>query len=102
MKNCYVLRFLRSGVLGLSVAVLLALGASASAQNSNNTNAARDDRQERRVDRATEDDDTDWGWLGLLGLAGLLGLMPRKRVVTPVVRETYDDRDRTPNTPPRP
>jgi MYXO-CTERM domain-containing protein len=97
-----VYKFLRVGLLGLT---LLATSGTAAAQNNdnNNGNANRaaetraDDRREVRTADRREDDDQDWGWLGLLGLAGLLGLMPRKKKEVHV-RETHDVRDRDAGT----
>ena len=101
MKNCDTLKFIRAGVLGLSLA-FLAMAAPVYAQNNNGNNnaviregapdAGRDNRNDNRPVRVDRDEDRDWGWLGLLGLAGLLGLMPRKRVPV-VVNETRTVRD---------
>ena len=81
MNEGRLAKFLRAGLLSLT---LLALAAPLAAQTNDNTNGnanrpaeTRDDRREVRT--ADRDDDTDWGWLGLLGLAGLLGLMPKKK-----------------------
>ena len=86
-------KFLRAGLLSLT---LFAVALPAAAQNNDNANANRAadrDDNRRAVTRDDRDDDTDWGWLGLLGLAGLLGLMPRKKQEVHV-RETHDVRDR--------
>ena len=80
-------KFLRVGLLSLT---LLAVAVPMAAQTNNNANRTADTREDRRTDR---DDETNWGWLGLLGLAGLLGLMPKKRNEVHV-RETHDVRDR--------
>jgi MYXO-CTERM domain-containing protein len=84
-------KFLRVGLLSLT---LLTVAVPVAAQNNDNANRAADTRDDRReVRTANRDDDTDWGWLGLLGLAGLLGLMPKKKREVHV-RETHDVRDR--------
>ena len=92
MNEGRTLKFLRAGLLSLT---LLGVAAPLAAQTNDNTNRAtsdaRDDRREVRT--ANRDDDKDWGWLGLLGLAGLLGLMPKKKREVHV-RETNDVRDR--------
>jgi hypothetical protein len=88
-------KFLRVGLLSLTLFVVAAATPLAAQTNDNaNTNRAADTRDDRRVAaRDNRDDDKDWGWLGLLGLAGLLGLMPRKKQEVHV-RETRDVRDR--------
>jgi hypothetical protein len=92
MNEGRMLKFLRVGLLSLT---LLGMAAPLAAQNANdNTNRTAETRDDRReVRTADRDDDTDWGWLGLLGLAGLLGLMPKKKHEVHV-RETNDVRDR--------
>jgi hypothetical protein len=87
-----MLKFLRAGLLSLT---LLGMAAPLAAQTNDNTNRAADTRDDRREVRTVnrDDDDKDWGWLGLLGLAGLLGLMPKKKREVHV-RETNDVRDR--------
>jgi hypothetical protein len=102
MKNSDLLKSIRAGLLGLSMAVLMsAIPVAAQNNNANNgsggnTTTTRTQTSENRTAdrREDRDDDRDWGWLGLLGLAGLLGLMPRKRV--PVVHETREVREGTP------
>lgn len=95
MNEGRLAKFLRVGLLSLTlfaVAVPVAAQTNDNNANTNRTADTRDDRREVRVaDR--DDDDTDWGWLGLLGLAGLLGLMPKKKREVHV-RETHDVRDR--------
>lgn len=96
MNEGRMLKFLRVGLLSLT---LLGMATPLAAQNANdNTNRTADTRDDRReVRRANnDDDDRDWGWLGLLGLAGLLGLMPKKKREVHV-RETNDVRDRNAN-----
>ena len=91
MNEGRLAKFLRVGLLSLT---LLAVAVPAAAQSNDNTNRAADTKDDRREVRvANRDDDKDWGWLGLLGLAGLLGLMPKKKREVHV-RETHDVRDR--------
>jgi MYXO-CTERM domain-containing protein len=82
MNEGRLAKFLRVGLLSLTLLAAAAMPMAAQTNdnaNGNTTRAAdtRDDRREVRT--ADRDDDKDWGWLGLLGLAGLLGLMPRKK-----------------------
>ena len=90
-------KFLRVGLLSLTLFAVAALPVAAQTNdnaNANTTRAADTRDDDRRVAvRDNRDDDKDWGWLGLLGLAGLLGLMPRKKHEVHV-RETRDVRDR--------
>ncbi|HEY0099897.1 MAG TPA: WGxxGxxG family protein [Pyrinomonadaceae bacterium] len=94
MNEGRLAKFLRVGLLSLT---LLTVAVPVAAQTSDNANGntsrpaeTRDDRREVRT--ADREDDKDWGWLGLLGLAGLLGLMPKKKREVHV-RETHDVRD---------
>ena len=88
-------KFLRVGLLSLTLFAVAALPAAAQTNDNANANRPADTRDDDRrvVTRDNRDDDKDWGWLGLLGLAGLLGLMPRKKHEVHV-RETHDVRDR--------
>ncbi|HJR09025.1 MAG TPA: WGxxGxxG family protein [Pyrinomonadaceae bacterium] len=88
-------KFLRVGLLSLTLFAVAAMPLAAQTNDNANTNRAADTRDDDRrvVTRDNRDDDKDWGWLGLLGLAGLLGLMPRKKQEVHV-RETRDVRDR--------
>ena len=84
-------KFLRVGLLSLT---LFAVALPVAAQTNDNTNRTGDNRNDRpQVRTVDRDDDTNWGWLGLLGLAGLLGLMPKKKHEVHV-RETHDAGDR--------
>ena len=87
-------KFLRAGLLGLTLFTVALPVAAQTNDNANTTRAADNRDNDRRVAvRDDRDNDTSWGWLGLLGLAGLLGLMPRKKQEVHV-RETRDVRDR--------
>jgi hypothetical protein len=93
MNEGRLAKFLRVGLLSLT---LLAVAVPVAAQTNDNTNRSttgdvRDDRREVRT--ADRDDDKDWGWLGLLGLAGLLGLMPKKKREVHVRENDVRDRE---------
>ena len=91
MNERRLAKFLRVGLLSLT---LLAVAVPMAAQTNDNANRTADTGDDRReVRTANRDEDTDWGWLGLLGLAGLLGLMPKKKHEVHV-RDTHDVRDR--------
>jgi MYXO-CTERM domain-containing protein len=86
-------KFLRVGLLSLTLFAAVLPVAAQTNDNANTTRTADNRNDDRRVaTRGDRDDDTDWGWLGLLGLAGLLGLMPRKKKEVHV-RDTHDARD---------
>ncbi len=77
MKHSDLSKFVRAGMLALSLGILTS-AVSAYAQTNGNTNTTNANTTRTIV---REDNDTDWGWIGLLGLAGLAGLLPKKRTV---------------------
>jgi len=94
MNEGRLAKFLRVGLLSLTLLAAAVPMAAAQTNDNGNANRATDTRDDRReVRTANRDEDNDWGWLGLLGLAGLLGLMPRKKKEVHV-RDTNDVRDR--------
>lgn len=78
MKDSHLIKVIRTGILLLSLAMILPMGMITTAQTPTSTPYTY--ARTENIDRDRGGD--NWGWLGLLGLAGLFGLLRR--------RETYN------------
>ena len=81
MKSSNLSKFVKAGVLSLSL-VVLPSSLPAFAQTDTAPNTTVDGMQTQATDATTGDRDFDWGWLGLIGLAGLAGLAGKRKEPT--------------------